>query len=68
MYGPNAMSCPAIVKWYQQFEQGRTDVGDADREVRPTTSTTKDSIQKVNEMIRSNHRVSQKLHSSSASQ
>ncbi|PSN35181.1 hypothetical protein C0J52_22406 [Blattella germanica] len=47
VYGSNAMSCPAIVKWCQQFEQGHTDVGDADQEGRPLTSTKEDNIQKV---------------------
>ncbi|PSN33234.1 hypothetical protein C0J52_24489 [Blattella germanica] len=52
------MSRPVIVKWCQQFEQSRTDVSDADREGRPSTSTTEDNIQKVDEIIRSNRRVS----------
>ncbi|PSN49427.1 hypothetical protein C0J52_06598 [Blattella germanica] len=52
------MSRPAIVKWCQQFEQGRTDVSDADLEGRPSTSTTEDNIQKVDEMISCNHKVS----------
>ena len=55
VYGPNAMSHPAIVKWCQQFEPGRTDVGDADREERLlSTLTTEDNIRIIDEMIRRN--------------
>ncbi|PSN42048.1 hypothetical protein C0J52_22056 [Blattella germanica] len=52
------MSHPAIVKWCQEFEQGCTDVGDADQEERTSTSTIEDIIQKIDEMICSNCRVS----------
>ncbi|GBM03579.1 hypothetical protein AVEN_203157-1 [Araneus ventricosus] len=37
VYGPHAMSSPAIVKWCQQFEDGRTDLTDSERQGRPTT-------------------------------
>ncbi|GBN57698.1 hypothetical protein AVEN_251520-1 [Araneus ventricosus] len=30
-YGSHAMSRPAIVKWCQQFKDGRTDLTDAER-------------------------------------
>ncbi|GBO22904.1 hypothetical protein AVEN_17615-1 [Araneus ventricosus] len=33
----SAMSRPAIVKWCQQFEDGRTDLTDAKRQRRPAT-------------------------------
>ncbi|GBL85204.1 hypothetical protein AVEN_222693-1 [Araneus ventricosus] len=32
MYGPHSMSRPAIVKWCQQFEDGRTDLTDLERQ------------------------------------
>ncbi|GBO06116.1 hypothetical protein AVEN_201659-1 [Araneus ventricosus] len=35
--GKHAMSRTAIVKWCQQFEDGRTDLSDAERQGRPTT-------------------------------
>ncbi|GBN37807.1 hypothetical protein AVEN_102211-1 [Araneus ventricosus] len=34
---PHAMPRPAIVKWCQQFEDGRTDLSDAERQGRPPT-------------------------------
>ncbi|GBM97566.1 hypothetical protein AVEN_143799-1 [Araneus ventricosus] len=37
VYEPHAMSRPAIVKWCQQFEDGCTDLTDAERQGRPTT-------------------------------
>ncbi|PSN43634.1 hypothetical protein C0J52_15033 [Blattella germanica] len=39
-----------MVPTYQQFKQCRTDVGDADREGRPSTSTTEYYIQKEDEI------------------
>ncbi|GBL91783.1 hypothetical protein AVEN_185542-1 [Araneus ventricosus] len=37
VFGPHAMSRPAIVKWCQQFEDDRTDLTDAERQGRPAT-------------------------------
>ena len=36
VYGPHAVLCPAIVKWYQQIKDGRTDLTNAEREGRLT--------------------------------
>ncbi|GBL93444.1 hypothetical protein AVEN_59653-1 [Araneus ventricosus] len=58
VYGPHAMSHPAIVKWCQQFEDGRTDLNDAERQGRPTTVSTSDMVQRVGDIILSNGRVS----------
>ncbi|GBM67454.1 hypothetical protein AVEN_124050-1 [Araneus ventricosus] len=55
-YAPHAMSRPAIVKWCQQFEDGSTDLADAERQGRPTT--TSDMVQKVEDIILNNRRVS----------
>ena len=52
------MSFSAIVKWRQQFEDGRTDITDAEREGRSTTVNTPDMVQRVEDIIRSNRRVS----------
>ena len=57
VYGPHAISRPAIVKWYQQFDQGRTGLGDDHREGRPLTSTTDNNVQAIKEIIRNNRRV-----------
>ncbi|GBM94961.1 hypothetical protein AVEN_265274-1 [Araneus ventricosus] len=58
VYGPHAMSRPATVKWCQQFEDGRTDLTDAKRQGRPTTVSTSDMVQRVEDIILSNGRVS----------
>ncbi|GBO44481.1 hypothetical protein AVEN_174931-1 [Araneus ventricosus] len=47
------MSRPAIVKWCQRFEDGGTDLTDG----RPTTVTS-DMVQRVEDIIPSNRRVS----------
>ncbi|GBN86535.1 hypothetical protein AVEN_61581-1 [Araneus ventricosus] len=38
VYGPHVMSRPVIVKWCQHFEDGRTDLTDAERQGRITVS------------------------------
>ncbi|GBL78276.1 hypothetical protein AVEN_42821-1 [Araneus ventricosus] len=58
VYGPHAMSRPTIVKWCQQFEDGRTDLTDAERQGKPTTVSTSDMVQRVEDIIHSNGRVS----------
>ncbi|GBN06724.1 hypothetical protein AVEN_119432-1, partial [Araneus ventricosus] len=58
MYGPHAMSRPAMVKWWQQFEDGRTDLTDAEGQGRPTTVSTSDMVQRLEDIILRNRRVS----------
>ncbi|GBO00940.1 hypothetical protein AVEN_6471-1 [Araneus ventricosus] len=57
VHGPYAMSRPAIVKWCQQFEDGRTDLTEAERQGRPTTVSTSDMVQREKDIILSNRRV-----------
>ncbi|KAF8794184.1 hypothetical protein HNY73_002188 [Argiope bruennichi] len=47
-----------IVKWFQQLEYGRTDFIDMERQRRPTTVSTSDMVQRVEDNILSNSRVS----------
>ena len=56
VYGPYAISRPAIVIWCEQFDQGRTDVNDGNRPERPSTSII-DNVQAIEEMVRSHRRV-----------
>ena len=51
------MSLPAIVKWCQQFDQDRTDVNDGQGAGRPSTLTTEENVQAMEEMVRNNRRV-----------
>ncbi|GBM47053.1 hypothetical protein AVEN_68373-1 [Araneus ventricosus] len=48
------MSHPAIVKWCQQFEDGRTDLTDAERQGRRTTVSTSGMVLRVEGIILSN--------------
>ena len=51
------MSRPAIVKWCQMSEDGRTDLTDAEREGRPEIVSAPDIVQRVEDIIRSNCKV-----------
>ncbi|GBL69219.1 hypothetical protein AVEN_98399-1 [Araneus ventricosus] len=52
------MPRPAIVKWCQQFEDGRIDLTDEERQGSPTTVRTSDMVQQVEDIILSSRRVS----------
>ncbi|GBN58670.1 hypothetical protein AVEN_32233-1 [Araneus ventricosus] len=39
------------MKWCQQVEDGRTDLTDAERQRRPTTVSTSDMVQRVEDII-----------------
>ena len=52
--GLHAMSLPAILKFCQMFEDGRTHLIDAERKGRPATVSTQDMGQRVEDIIRSN--------------
>ncbi|GBN64959.1 hypothetical protein AVEN_169226-1 [Araneus ventricosus] len=51
------MSRQAIAKWCNMFENGLTDVDDAEREGRPSTATNSEISARVNESILANRRV-----------
>lgn len=58
VYGDNTLSKSTIYKWVKRFSEGREDVTDDDREGRPTTSRTKENIEKIRGIVRSNKRFS----------
>ena len=57
VHGPHGISCPAIVKWCQMFQDGRTDLVDAEREGRAAKMSTPDTVQRVEDNIRSDCKV-----------
>ena len=53
VYGERVMKATSVQKWCTMFRNGRTDVHDAERSVRPSVIT--DALeQKVNRIIREN--------------
>ncbi|GBL92168.1 hypothetical protein AVEN_91512-1 [Araneus ventricosus] len=57
VHGENAISRQAITKWFSMFENGRTDIDDAESEGRPSTATKSEIAARVNESILANRRV-----------
>ncbi|GBM40529.1 hypothetical protein AVEN_76936-1 [Araneus ventricosus] len=57
VYGESAMSRQAIAEWCNMFENGRTDIGVAEREGRPSTATNSEIAARVNECILANRRI-----------
>ncbi|GBM57275.1 hypothetical protein AVEN_58586-1 [Araneus ventricosus] len=51
------MSRQSIAKWCNMFENGRTDLEDAEREGRPSTATNSEIAARVNESILANRRI-----------
>ena len=57
VHGPHAISRLAIVKLCQMFQDGRTDLADAEREGRAAKMSTPDTVQRVEDNIRSDCKV-----------
>ena len=53
------MSCLAIVKWCQMFEDGLTDLTDAEREGKPETVSTPDIVRRAEDIIRNDCKASE---------
>jgi transposase len=57
VYGDTAVTRNTVYKWYERFRSGSDLIDDEERPGRPSTSCTDENISKVNDMIRSNRRV-----------
>ncbi|GBN03468.1 hypothetical protein AVEN_141155-1 [Araneus ventricosus] len=57
VYGENAMSRQAVAKWCNMFENGRTDIDDAESEGRPSAATSSEVAARVNGSILANRRM-----------
>ena len=53
----SAMSKTRVYEWYKRFQDGREDVEDDERPGRPSASTTDENVEKVEEMVMNDRRI-----------
>ena len=58
MYGEHCLSCQAVHNWVQKFSEGRTSIEDEHRAGRPVEIATPETLQRVEDIIRAERRVS----------
>ncbi|KAL4089073.1 hypothetical protein QTP88_024146 [Uroleucon formosanum] len=58
VYGDSVLSRPRVFEWHKRFREGREEVEDNQRVVRPCSSKTNDNISKINEIVRKDRRLS----------
>ena len=61
VYGDQTMSRTRVYEWHKRFTSGRDDVEDDPKPGRPTTSRNDENIQKVNELVRSDRRMTVRM-------
>jgi transposase len=61
VFKDESMSQTAIFKWHKLFKDGREGVEDEPRAGRPWTSRIDDNVQRVREMLNSDHRLSVRM-------
>ena len=57
VYGETAMSRARLFEWHKRFTSGREDVEDDPKSGQPSTTKTAGNIGKVNELVRSDRRL-----------
>jgi transposase len=57
MYGEHCLSCQAVHNWVQKFSEGRTSIEDEHRVGRPVEIATPATLQRVEDNIRADRRV-----------
>ena len=57
VYGDSSMSRTRVFEWHKRFVEGREDVEDDPKSGRPCTSTTDTNIEKVWQLVCSDHRL-----------
>ena len=57
VYGDAAVTMKTVYKWFERFRNCCESVEDEERSGRPSTSKTPENVEIVNEMIRSNRRL-----------
>ena len=57
VYGDETMSRSRIFEWHKRFKEGREDVEDDSRSGRPSTSRTADNVERVEQMVRGDCRL-----------
>ena len=61
VYGEATMSRARLFEWHKRFTSGREDVEDDPKSGRPSTTKTADNIGKVNELVRSDRRLTVRM-------
>ena len=61
VYGEATMSCARLFEWHKRFTSGREEVEDDPKSGRPSTTKTADNIGKVNELVRSDRRLTVRM-------
>ena len=56
-YGEATLDQSSVCRWYKMFSEGREDVNDEERAGRPTTYTTDENIDEVNQIVVVNRRI-----------
>ncbi|KAF0708055.1 protein GVQW3-like, partial [Aphis craccivora] len=56
-FGNDVLSWTTCFEWFKRFKEGRTSVKDNERPGRPSTSKTNETVARVREIIRNNHRL-----------
>ena len=57
VYGDSSMSRTRVFEWHKRYVEGREDVEDDPKSGRPCTSTTDANIEKVQQLVRSDRRL-----------
>ena len=57
MYGEHCLSCQAVRNWVQKFSEGQTSIEDERRAGRPVEIATPETLQRVEDIIRAERRV-----------
>ena len=58
VYGDECLLCTQVFEWFKRFKNGREEIDDHPRPGRPCSSKTGANIEKVDKIIRENHRLS----------
>ena len=57
VYGDAAVTMKTVYKWFERFRNDCESGEDEERSGRPSTSKTRENVERVSEMIRSNRRL-----------
>ena len=57
VYGEETMSRTRAFEWHKRFKEGQVEIEDDPRSGRPSTSRTADNIERVKQMVRTDHRL-----------
>lgn len=60
-YGEDAMSRPRVFEWHKRFKSGREEVEDDPKSGRPSTTKTAENIDRVNQLVRSDRRLTVRM-------